>query len=206
MIPYLPPRRSAVAFDPLLSRRATSGARRVGVEVEFMGLSARTAAQALSVELGGTLAEEDPHAFLVRGACLGDLTVELDIRYAHPQRAYGTTLPLRLGPRTAAWLGSALSGIVPRELITAPMALDRLPDVDQAIDVLRRAGATGHGTTRFGSLGLHFNIDPPSLSAEPLTATLKAFLLLEPWLRHETVRAEEQRLELARFVWTGFPA
>ena len=104
-----------------------------------MGLSARTAAQALSAALDGTVAEEDPHAFLVRNTRLGDLTVELDIRYAHPQRAYGKTLPLRLGPRTAAWLGSALSRIVPRELITAPMALDRLPDVDQAIDVLRRA-------------------------------------------------------------------
>jgi hypothetical protein len=164
--------------------------------VEFTGLSARTAAQALSAGLGGTVAEEDPHAFLVHDTRIGDLTVELDIRYAHPQRAYGKSLPVRLGPRTAAWLGSALSGIVPRELITAPLALDRLPDVDQAIDVLRCAGATGHGTTRFGSLGLHFNIDPPDLSAETLTATLKAFLLLEAWLRHETVRAEPQRPSL----------
>jgi hypothetical protein len=192
MIPY-PPRRPAVAFDPLPSRQDASGARRIGVEVEFTGLSARAAAQTLSAALGGTVAEEDPHAFLVRGTHLGDLTVELDIRYPHPQRAYGKTLPLRLGPRTAAWLGSALSSIVPRELITAPLALDRLPEVDQAIDVLRRAGASGHGTTRFGSLGLHFNIDPPDLSAETLTATLKAFLLLEPWLRHETSRAEPHR-------------
>jgi hypothetical protein len=153
--------------------------------------------------LGGTLAEEDPHAFLVRDTRLGDLAVELDIRYAHPQRAYGRTHPFRLGPRSAAWLGSALSGIVPRELVTAPLALDRLPDVDQAIDVLRRAGATGHGTTRFGSLGLHFNVDPPDLSAETLTATLKAFLLLEPWLRHETSRAEPPR---PSFLPAPYPA
>jgi hypothetical protein len=192
MIPY-PPRRPAVAFDPLPSRQYASTARQIGIEVEFTGLSARAAAQALSAGLGGTVAEEDPHAFLVRATRLGDLTVELDVRYAHPQRAYGKTLPLRLGPRTAAWLGSALSSIVPRELITAPLALDRLPGVDQAVDVLRRAGATGHGTTRFGSLGLHFNIDPPDLGTGTLTATLKAFLLLEPWLRHETSRAEPHR-------------
>jgi hypothetical protein len=193
MIPYPPRRHPKVAFDPLPSRWNTSEARRIGVEVEFTGLSARAAAQALSAGLGGTVTEEDPHAFLVRATRLGDLTVELDIRYAHPQRAYGTTLPLRLGPRTAAWLGSALSGIVPHELITAPLTLDRLSGVDQAIHVLSRAGATGHGTTRFGSLGLHFNIDLPDLSAGTLTATLKAFLLLEPWLRHETSRAEPYR-------------
>jgi hypothetical protein len=200
---YTPPRRSAVAFDPLPSRWDASGARRIGVEVEFTGLSARTAAQALSVEIGGIVAKEDPHAFLVLGSALGDLTVELDIRYAHPQRAYGKTLPVRLGPRTAAWLGSALSSIVPRELITAPMTLDRLPGVDHAVDVLRRAGATGHGTTRFGSLGLHFNIDPPDLSATALTATLKAFLLLEPWLRHETARHEADR---PSFLPAPYPA
>jgi hypothetical protein len=187
----------------LPSRLDVFAVRRVGVEVEFMGLSARAAAQALSAGLGGTVAEEDPHAFLVRATRLGDLTVELDVRYAHPQRAYGRTLPLRLGSRTAAWLGSALSGIVPRELITAPMMPDRLPGVDQAIDVLRRAGATGHGTTRFGSLGLHFNIDPPDLGAETLTATLKAFLLLEPWLRHETSRAEPPR---PSFLPAPYPA
>jgi hypothetical protein len=203
MIPCTPPRRPAVAFDPLPSRRNASEARRIGVEVEFTGLSARAAAQALGAGLGGTVAEEDPHALLVRATRLGDLTVELDIRYAHPQRAYGTTLPLRLGPRTAAWLGSALSGIVPRELITAPLALDQLPGVDQAADVLRRAGATGHGTTRFGSLGLHFNIDPPDLGAGTLTATLKAFLLLEPWLRHETSRAEPYR---PSFLPAPYPA
>jgi hypothetical protein len=202
MIPY-PPRRPAVAFDPLPFRHSVSAVCRVGVEVEFTGLSARAAARALSVSLGGTVAKEDPHAFLVRDTRLGDLAVELDIRYAHPQRAYGRTLPFRLGPRSAAWLGSALSGIVPRELVTAPLALDRLPDVDQAIDVLRRAGATGHGTTRLGSLGLHFNVDPPDLSAETLTATLKAFLLLEPWLRHETVRGGPYRLP---FLPAPYPA
>jgi hypothetical protein len=176
-------------IDPLPSLQDARGAlRRVGVEVEFMGLEARAAARALNAGLGGTLAEEDPHAFLVRGTRVGDLTVELDIRYAHPRRAYGTTLPIRLGPRAATWLGTALGGIVPRELITAPMHVTRLADVDLAVDVLRRAGATGGGTTWFGSLGLHFNVDPVGLDARSLATTLKAFLLLEPWLRRESAR------------------
>ncbi len=203
MIHHFPPRRLAVVFDPLPSRRDASEARRIGVEVEVTGLSARTAAQALSVGLGGTVAEEDPHAFLVRDTRLGDLTVELDIRYVHPQRAYGTTLPVRLGPRAAAWLGSVVSGIVPRELITGPMPVEGLTGVDRAIDVLRRAGATGRGTTRFGSLGLHFNIDLPDLGVETLTATLKAFLLLEPWLRYETARADAHR---PSFLPAPYPA
>ena len=203
MIRCAPPRCPAIAFDPLPSRRNAAGARRVGVEVEFMGISARFAAQALDAELGGTVAEEDPHAFRVRDTLLGDLAVELDIRYAHPRRAYVQSLPVRLGTRMAAWFGSAVSSVVPRELITAPLPVDGLRGVDRAIDVLRRAGATGHGTTRFGSLGLHFNIDPPDLGAEPLVATLKAFLLLEPWLRQESAREEAQR---RAFLPAPYPA
>ena len=41
----------------------------------------------------------------------------------------------------AAWLGSALQGVVPRELITAPLPADRLAGVDRAVAVLRAAGA-----------------------------------------------------------------
>lgn len=159
--------------------------RKVGVEVEFIGLSARVAAQALRDAFGGLLLEEDPHAYLVRTDRLGELIVELDIRYAHALRE-DRTLPVRLGPRLAPLLGSALSAVVPRELISGPLTIDRLPEIDAAVAVLRAAGAAGRGVTRFGSLGLHFNVDPPQLDAPALVTLLKAYLLLEPWLRQET--------------------
>ncbi|HEY0834660.1 MAG TPA: amidoligase family protein [Azospirillum sp.] len=159
--------------------------RRVGVEVEFQGISVQSAAQALAAAFGGTCWEEDRHAFHILGTSIGRLSVELDIRYAHPQRT-ATTPRVRLGPTGAAWLGTVLGRIVPRELITAPLPIDTLDRVDRAVGVLRAAGARGSGATLFGSLGLHFNVDPPSLDAETLTAVLKAFLLLNRRLRHET--------------------
>ncbi len=177
-------------------------ARRVGVEIEFMGLGARAAARALAAGLGGTVVEADPHAFLVRGTPLGDVAVELDIRHVHP-RAHGRTLPVRLGARAAAWLGTALGGVVPRELITAPVPVDGLAEVDRAVEVLRRAGATGRGATLFGSLGLHFNVDPPGLGAEALAATLKAFLLLDPWLRRGVAAGRARR---PSFLPAPYPA
>ena len=61
------------------------------------------------------------------------------------------------------------------------------------IDVLRRAGATGRGTTLFASLGLHFNVETPALDAQTITAVLKAFALLEPWLRR-WLREEHPRM------------
>jgi hypothetical protein len=186
-------------FDRPPSTRTADGLpRRVGVEVEFMGPGVREAARALAAGLGGIMIEEDPHAVTVRGTRLGDLTVELDLRHAHPQR-HGRTLPIRLGQRSAALLGFVLGGVVPRELITAPLPLDRLDEVDGAIAMLRHGGATGRGAVRpgssqLGSLGLHFNVDVPELTIETILAHLRAFMLLDPWLRTTSFATRNERV------------
>lgn len=182
----------ALALPPLVET-AQGAVRRVGVEIEFARLGARRAAEALAAELGGAAVEEDRHAFVVRGSRLGDITVELDCRYLHPRRR-DAAMRLRLGRRSAAWLGAILSPIVPCEMVTAPLSVTRLADIDLAIAALRRAGAAGRGTTLFASLGLHFNIETPSLDAGTIAAFLKAFALLEPWLRRNRSRSVHERL------------
>lgn len=177
------PRPRPPAFAGLPVATTAAGApRRVGVEVEFLGLGARAAAAALRAAFGGRLEEEDAHAFLVRGGRLGDLGVELDVRHAHPARQDGT-VPVRLGPRTAGLLGWALGRAAPRELVTPPLRVGRLGDVDRAVAALRAAGATGRGGGPLVPLGLHFNVDPPDLEPATLARYLKAYLLLEGWLR-----------------------
>lgn len=168
--------------DPPMRENAAGRLRTVGVEVEFGALSARQAATALAEGLGGSVIEEDAHALIVRGTALGDLMVEIDTRYAHPQRHPGTRWG-RLSRAGAATLGAASQWFVPRELVTRPMRLDRLALVDGAVEVLRLAGARETGPAAFG---LHFNPEPPRLDAETITAILKAFMLLNDWLRRES--------------------
>jgi hypothetical protein len=177
-----PSRKPAVFADPPLRKTAAGRLRTVGVEVEFGVLSARQGATALAEGLGGSILEEDAHALIVRGTALGDLMVEIDTRYAHPQRHPGTRWGW-LGKGGAARLGAASRYFVPQELVTPPMPLDRLALVDRAVEVLRLAGARETGPAAFG---LHFNPEPPRLDAETITAILKAFLLLNDWLRRES--------------------
>src|SRR4051812_18739781 len=98
-----------------------SAVRRVGVEIEFLGLSAREAANVLARHLGASADAEDPHAYRLCGTRLGDVSVETDLRRVHPQRHHQPGRP-RLGMRTAALLGTMVSPVVPRELIVAPVA------------------------------------------------------------------------------------
>jgi hypothetical protein len=182
---------NADALSPPTLLAADGSLRRVGVEIEFLGPSAQAAAEALAHDLGGTCKAEDPHAFRVSGVGLGDLLVETDLRHVHPDRH--PELSLRLGHRMAAWLGTAASPFVPRELITAPIPIARLPEMDTVVASLRSAGAYGRGTVLRDSLGLHFNIDPPRLDAATVTAFLKAFLLVNDRLRREIVRGSFRR-------------
>jgi hypothetical protein len=178
-------------LSPVILIAANGSLRRVGVEIEFLGPHAWTAAHALANDLGGTCEAEDPHAFRVSGTPLGDLLIETDLRHVHPDRH--PELGLRLGRRAAAWLGTAASPFVPRELITAPIPIARLSEMDAIVASLRAAGARGRGAVLCDSLGLNFNIDPPRLDAATVTAFLKAFLLVGDRLRQEIARTSLRR-------------
>jgi hypothetical protein len=154
----------------------------VGIEVEFTGLSARAAAFALQAGLGGSVSREDAHAFDLRGSALGDLSVELDIRQAHPQR-HGAALAVNPGAKLSALFGSVVSPFVPREMILSPLPAGRLQDVDRAIELLRQAGAKGDGRVLFGTLGLHFNIATRTSRIADIRATTLSFARNDARLR-----------------------
>jgi hypothetical protein len=154
-------------------------------------LSAREAAEALAHHLGGSTDAEDPHAYRVRDTPLGDMLVETDLRYVHPQRRHQSRV--RLGARTAALLGTMVSPVVPHELILTPVARSRLPEVDKMLPVLRAAGARGRGVILLDSLSLHFNVELSEADAETVAACLKAFLILDPRLRQEIAHGSMRR-------------
>jgi hypothetical protein len=156
--------------------------RTVGVEIEFMGPSAEKTVQALQEALGGWLIETDPHSFVLKDSAIGELTVELDSRILHPGKSGGQKGVL---PKIAALFGFAASYLVPCELVTAPTPIDRLQEIDRILGILRKLGAKGTQDALLYAFGLHFNPEIPRQDAETLTAYMKSFVLLNPWLRRE---------------------
>ena len=168
---------------PPLLYNAEGRVRTVGVEMEFSGPSAEEAARAIMAKLGGVLVEDDPHAYRVVGSSFGDFSVELDSRILHPQKKDG--LLGGVVPRIAAWFGSAASYVIPCEIVTAPVPMDRLHEVDQVIGILRSLGARGTQDAAVFAFGLHFNPEIPRQDAETAAAFLKSFVLLNAWLRKQ---------------------
>jgi hypothetical protein len=173
--PLLPPRPSRPDGTP----------RRVGVEIEFTGLDGREVAELARRVYGGTLHEDDPYRYHVRGSGVGDLTVELDMSAAHPDRGAGEGLGQRVKLAVHQAVGAVGSLVMPFEVVFPPLPVERLPEVDRLVAALRERGAEGTNSGLLNAFGLHLNPEAAAFDAGYLVDHLKAFALLAPWLRAE---------------------
>lgn len=180
-------------------QKTTEGrTRRVGVEVEFTGMDARAVAGLVAGLLGGTVEERDPHAFRVRDSRIGDVAVELDMMAAHPKAD-----DAKWQGRLRGLLGKAGSLVMPYELSFAPLEWDRLPELDELFEAMRRKGARGTEANLIYAFGLHLNPEVAETGSDHALDHMKAFALLEPWLRR-SIRVDVAR-DAAPYI-ERFPA
>lgn len=163
--------------------------RRVGVEVEFAGIDVPRAVTLLMPLLGGNACEIDPHHYEIRDTPYGTFEVELDVRFAHKargrQRRGDLDLVDRIETHGRALFGDLVRPLVPVEVVTPPMPIEALGEVDRMIERLRMAGALGTTESPAYGFGLHLNPEVASTETADILAHLRAYLLLSPWLRRE---------------------
>ena len=161
--------------------------RRIGVEIEFIGVSCERAAELVRDLYGGAMRPLDSYRFLVTGTRLGDFTVELDCQYAHtdgsPDADLDVTNAIRNGLASA--VGAVSSLWVPVEIVSPPVPLSALPELDGLIPALRNAGAEDTKEGLVYAFATQLNPEVPSFSIESIIRHLRAFLLLEDKLRAE---------------------
>jgi hypothetical protein len=154
-------------------------ARRVGVEIEFAGLTVTEAAQVARDELGGELHSVDPQRVKLEGSELGDFTVELDIRFAHHPADSD------LGRLVRDKAAKAAAVVIPAEIVCPPIPWDRCHRLDDLSARLRKAGAEGTRAAQLYAFGLQLNVEVAGPDPARLRDTIRAFLLLRDWLRAE---------------------
>lgn len=170
---------------PPRQQTATGEMRRVGVELEMNGLTldalSELAAQLLDCEVKKTSRYERT----LTGDAAGPWIVELDFRLLKKLgREERRVDDLGDDLKTSAeemlkWL---TDNLVPHELVSPPLPLDRLHEVDGLIAHLRNAGAKGTGDRMTNAFGMQFNPEVPDTEAETICAYLKAFMCLYDWL------------------------
>jgi len=177
MSPFVPP-------CPLRNRRGE--VRRVGVEIEFAGMSLEAAADAVRAAFGGEARRDHEHRFTV-ATDLGEFDVTYDTHLLSNQPAGGSAeaSPLVKGVKGAVdWVVRQLGGsVLPLEVSTPPIPADRLGELNRLEAELRARHAEGTRSSPLNAFALHFNPE----AADPrdpacVVRTLRAFLLLYQWL------------------------
>lgn len=170
--------------------------RRVGIEIEFAGLSPDDIAGCVTACFGGQVQRLSRYERLIDTEQFGRFRVELDFRYLtalarEQQRDKKCSDLERLATEL---LGDLAENFVPYELVTPPFALSALPRMESVITALRDAGAEGTGDALHYAFGVHFNPELPALDASTIVTYFKAFLCLYDWLSASESPALTRRL------------
>jgi hypothetical protein len=172
---------------PPISTKASGEMRRVGVELEFSGLTLENIARLIKEQFGGTVIAHTAYENTIADTSLGDFKVELDFQYLKEKGRYKPD-PEDFLAQLDEWseliLRVAAEQLVPFEVVSPPIPMNRLGELEQLIWRLRESGAQGTESGALYAFGLHFNPELPSLDPETIVSYLKAFLCLYDWLIH----------------------
>ncbi|MGR3512015.1 MAG: amidoligase family protein [Paracoccaceae bacterium] len=160
-------------FAPLPQTRTEAVLhRKIGVEIEFSGLTEDETANILQKRFGGHVGSHDAHRITLEGTDIGKVKIELD------------TALRKLSDSRLVDLGLSLSrAVVPVEIVTQPLDGNQLERLDRVCDDLRDAGAHSTADGILLGFGVHLNFEIVAYQAAHTTRTILAFGLLEDWLR-----------------------
>jgi hypothetical protein len=169
-------------------RNRRGDVRKVGVEIEFGGVSLPDAAEAIRAAYGGDLRRDHEHRFTVVTA-LGEFEVTFDSTLLS-DKAYEQVLE-RIGVPVSDGVREAVEGalrriggtVLPLEVVTPPIPVTRLDELNKLEQALRDRHAEGTRAGLLYAFALHLNPEAhdPHAGAE-VAAHLRAFLLLYEWL------------------------
>jgi hypothetical protein len=173
-------------------RLTDSGAeRRVGVEIELSGIDLPTMIGALQLHFSGNIRRVSSYEMRLDDTEFGSFGVEIDsqmIKWMGREIVKRDHPLVGLQYRATDAMGLLMMNVVPGEVVTPPIPLSKLPDLDPAIESLREAGAKGTHASPWYAFGVHFNVELPHVDAATITAYMKAFVILSDWLiGHEAV-------------------
>ncbi len=169
---------------PPTTRNYQGRPRRVGVELEFAGLAPDEILDVITAQLGGEVHCETRFEFKVTGSGAGDLIVELDAAYMKDmaRAAEDDESRSELDRLTDDALAGAAQVVVPWEIVTEPIVMDRLLELEPLIAALRRAGARGTRHSPWYAFGLQLNPEMPALDADTILAYMRGYTCLYDWL------------------------
>ncbi|WP_103664143.1 amidoligase family protein [Gracilimonas amylolytica] len=166
--------------------------RSVGFEFEFTGVEMNDAAEMICELYGGKVEQISGYEYKVKDTEFGEFSLELDAslflnkKYEKVLKTVGLDVnKLKNKEKLEEALRDMASTVVPFEIITPPIGFSDLKRLNELVDRLREWKAKGTGDSFFYAFGLHLNPEVPELSADSLLRHLKAYVMLDGWIRKD---------------------
>lgn len=175
--------------------------RTVGFEFEFTGIEMEEVSLIIKRLYGGKVQQLSTFEFEVTGTKFGDFGLELDAQMIR-EKKYEKILK-GIGIDLADYetkeivedsLKDLASAVVPYEIITPPIPLSTMNELIKLVDELRKHKAQGTGSSFVYAFGLHLNPEIPDDSTQSLLNHLRAFVLLDSWIRKDAAVDVSRRL------------
>ncbi|MBN66682.1 MAG: hypothetical protein CMM94_03840 [Rickettsiales bacterium] len=167
------------------SRNFQDEPRKVGIELEFIGVSIDQTADLISDIIGGSRSRANDHVLEIEHDDYGTFRVELDSslmqKLSDSSKSNGEYAFLAKAGHAA--LSPILSQVVPVEIVTPPLPIEAIDTFEDIVQALRSAGAKGTSASQINAFGVHFNPDIPDKKPETILAFIQAFGLLYPMLK-----------------------
>lgn len=158
--------------------------RHIGIELEMSGLTIDQLAQIVANELNLTIDKTSRYQYTLKGDGAGDWLVELDFQMLKKMGEEERD-DKSIGHDIESLLHIVSKPLVPHELVSPPLPMERLAETEKLIARLRDAGAKGTSESVFNAFSMQLNPEAPALDASTVLAYLKAFLCLYDWLFEE---------------------
>ncbi len=166
--------------------------RTVGYEFEFTGVEMENVASIIQLLYGGIIKKLSTYKFKIQDTRLGSFKIELDAqvlsekKYEKTLRTIGIDISMFKNIESIEGkLKDIASSVVPFEITTPPIRLSQMEELNSLLEELRIWKVKGTGSSIFYAFGLHINPEIPDRSTESLLNHLRAFVLLDPWIRSD---------------------
>lgn len=167
-----------------LLKRSDGETRRVGVELEFSGLNIDTISQIVGNQFNGNLKRISAYETIIENTEFGEFRIELDFSYLKQlgREADHELKKEDLEELPEKVLAAVAEQVVPFEVVTPPIPMDRLAVLEPMVEQLRTEGALGTRRSAIYAFGLHLNPEMPGVDAGTILAYMRAFMCLYDWL------------------------
>lgn len=167
------------------SHTADDKQRRVGVEIELGALSLDKVTEIVeqflaALDIKTETQSKGRYEREISGDNAGPWIIEFDYSYLKKLgREEHQEEWQKSAEKGLAWVAES---VVPVEIVSPPLPLSRLSEVETLIEKLRKAGARGSSDSLAYAFGMQLNPEVPDQQAQTITRYLQAFLCCYDWL------------------------